>query len=83
MEDEGVVGLTLTLIPRLSLYLSVTGGNDWSVYYVVMTRIGSFYPAVFLSYTFFFIFASWLQALKQISRCSQSLHEVAHVMALL
>jgi len=48
-----------------------------------MTRIGSFYPAVFLSYTFFFIFASWLQALKQISRCSQSLHKVAHVTMLL
>lgn len=46
---------------RLSLYLSVTGGNDWSMYYAVMVQIGSFYPAVFLSYTFFFIFAPWLQ----------------------
>jgi len=52
MDYFGSVGNSM-----LSLYLSVTGGNDWSVYYVVMTRIGSFYPAVFLSYTFFFIFA--------------------------
>lgn len=52
MDSFGSVGDSM-----LSLYLSVTGGNDWSVYYVVMTHIGSFYPAVFLSYTFFFIFA--------------------------
>lgn len=55
------VGTSFSVIrPRLSLYLSVTGGNDWSVYYVVMTHLGSFYPAVFLSYTFFFIFAACL-----------------------
>ena len=59
--------------PRLSLYLSVTGGNDWSVYYIVMTHIGSFYPGVFLSYTFFFIFASQLQFWNR----GQAAHRVA------
>ncbi|CAL1157550.1 unnamed protein product [Cladocopium goreaui] len=52
MDSFGSVGDSM-----LSLYLSVTGGNDWSMYYIIMTQIGSFYPAVFLSYTFFFIFA--------------------------
>lgn len=52
MDSFGSVGHSM-----LSLYSSVTGGNDWSAYYVIMTQIGSFYPAVFLSYTFFFIFA--------------------------
>eukprot|EP00913_Durusdinium_trenchii_P020424 g19188.t1 len=51
-DSFGSVGASM-----LSLYLSVTGGNDWSMYYAVMVQIGSFYPAVFLSYTFFFIFA--------------------------
>ncbi|CAE7870325.1 dnaJ, partial [Symbiodinium necroappetens] len=41
----------------LSLYMAVTGGNDWSVYYEATLAMGSFYPVVFLSYTFFFIFA--------------------------
>ncbi|CAE7529922.1 Scn8a [Symbiodinium natans] len=41
----------------LSLYMAVTGGNDWSVYYEATIGMGSFYPLVFLSYTFFFIFA--------------------------
>lgn len=42
----------------LSLYQAVTGGNDWSTYYQALVEVGDFYPAVFLSYTFFFIFAS-------------------------
>ena len=46
--------------PRISLYEAVTGGNDWALYYEVMLQIGSFYPAVFLIYTFFFIFAARL-----------------------
>lgn len=39
--------------------MAVTGGNDWNAYYFVMDLMGSFYPAVFLIYTFFFIFAPW------------------------
>jgi len=41
----------------LSLYMAVTGGNDWTVYYGVIRRTGAFYEIVFLLYTFFFGFA--------------------------
>jgi len=40
-----------------SLYMAVTGGNDWSLYYDACKIMGSFYPGVFLAYTFLFIFA--------------------------
>jgi len=52
MAEFGSVGNSM-----LSLYMAVTGGNDWNAYYFVMDLMGSFYPAVFLIYTFFFIFA--------------------------
>ncbi|CAE6912630.1 Scn11a [Symbiodinium sp. CCMP2592] len=52
MSTFGSVGDSM-----LSLYMAVTGGNDWSVYYEATIAMGSFYPVVFLSYTFFFIFA--------------------------
>lgn len=41
----------------LSLYMSVTGGNDWSYYYDVVGAGGRMYSALYLLYTFFFMFA--------------------------
>eukprot|EP00931_Biecheleriopsis_adriatica_P003954 TRINITY_DN10569_c0_g2_i1.p1 TRINITY_DN10569_c0_g2~~TRINITY_DN10569_c0_g2_i1.p1 ORF type:complete len:718 (+),score=127.25 TRINITY_DN10569_c0_g2_i1:74-2227(+) len=41
----------------LSLYMAVTGGNDWSVYYDMIRQTGSFYEVLFLLYTFFSVFA--------------------------
>jgi hypothetical protein len=41
----------------VSLYMAVTGGDDWAVYYDVIERCGMFYSATFLFFTFFFVFA--------------------------
>ncbi|CAJ1363100.1 unnamed protein product [Effrenium voratum] len=41
----------------LSLYMAVTGGNDWAVYYDTVRRCGTFYNILFLLYSFFFVFA--------------------------
>lgn len=48
----GTVGRTM-----LSLYMSVTGGADWSLYYDLIERTGFVYPWLWLSYTFLFTFA--------------------------
>mmetsp|Transcript_66846 Transcript_66846/g.157486 ORF Transcript_66846/g.157486 Transcript_66846/m.157486 type:complete len:582 (+) Transcript_66846:25-1770(+) len=40
----------------LSLYMAVTGGNDWSLYYSILATTG-IYQYLFLGYTFFFAFA--------------------------
>jgi len=40
----------------LSLYMAVTGGNDWSLYYHLLQHTG-IYQYLFLGYTFFFAFA--------------------------
>jgi hypothetical protein len=45
------------LATMLSLYMSVTGGNDWSVYYQVIAKAGPFYAGLYVLYTFFFTFA--------------------------
>jgi hypothetical protein len=41
----------------LSLYMAVTGGNDWSLYYEVISNAGGLYTGLYLFFTFFFIFA--------------------------
>lgn len=41
----------------LSLYMAVTGGNDWSLYYTMLEQMGSFYHILFIAYTFFSAFA--------------------------
>merc|ERR1712151_1100428 len=41
----------------LSLYMAVTGGTDWADYYEIVARTGNVYSAIFLFYSFFFIFA--------------------------
>ncbi|CAE7816328.1 Scn5a [Symbiodinium sp. CCMP2456] len=41
----------------LSLYMAVTGGNDWVEYYETVRQCGPFYDVLFLLYTFFFVFA--------------------------
>lgn len=52
METFGSVLKTM-----LSLYMAVTGGNDWSMYYGILESLGSFYHLIFIAYTFFFAFA--------------------------
>jgi len=41
----------------LTLYMCVTGGDDWGIYYRIIAEAGLFYAATFLFYTFFFTFA--------------------------
>jgi len=41
----------------LSLYMAVTGGNDWAIYYDTVRMCGPFYDVLFLLYSFFFVFA--------------------------
>lgn len=33
----------------LSLYMAVTGGNDWSLYYSLLEQLGSFYHTLFIA----------------------------------
>ena len=33
----------------LSLYMAVTGGNDWSLYYNMLEQMGSFYHILFIA----------------------------------
>ena len=40
----------------LSLYMAVTGGNDWALYFDLLEPTG-IYQYLFLAYTFFFAFA--------------------------
>jgi len=47
-------GLSRTM---LSLYMAVTGGDDWAVFYDLVAATGTFYALVFLMFTFFFMFA--------------------------
>jgi hypothetical protein len=52
MESFG--GVLRTMV---SLYMAVTGGNDWVVYYNLVELLGDFYTLMFLFFTFFFAFA--------------------------
>merc|ERR1719453_2409357 len=40
-----------------SLYMAVTGGNDWIVYYSVMQQAGVVFELLFIFFVFFFSFA--------------------------
>lgn len=40
----------------LTLYKAVTGGDDWSQIYDVVTKAGTFYGVIFVLFTFFFTF---------------------------
>lgn len=46
-------------IPKtvLTLYMSVTGGDDWIIFYKLLEPTGAFYTLTFLGYTFIFVFA--------------------------
>jgi len=44
-------------VGMLSLYKSVSGGDDWSLFYEMVGTAGDFYSVIFLFYTFFFYFA--------------------------
>lgn len=41
----------------LTLYMAVTGGSDWVIYYDILYELGSFTPLLFVGYTFSFAFA--------------------------
>jgi len=41
----------------LSLYMSITGGNDWALYYNIIKYLGPEYALSYLFFTFFFAFA--------------------------
>lgn len=41
----------------VSLYMAVTGGNDWGYYLDLVKKAGVFYELLFLMFTFFFVFA--------------------------
>merc|ERR1719453_2455220 len=41
----------------LSLYMAVTGGNDWGPYYSVVETASPIYAVIFIFFTFFFTFA--------------------------
>jgi len=45
------------LTSMLSLYMAVTGGEDWGKYYWTVRRCGRLYGHIFLFFTFFFSFA--------------------------
>lgn len=45
MEHFGSVLKTM-----LSLYMAVTGGNDWSLYYSILGQLGSFYHFLFIAW---------------------------------
>merc|ERR1719162_1571493 len=40
-----------------SLYMAVTGGNDWSLYLGITQEAGTAYEVLFMFFTFFFTFA--------------------------
>merc|ERR1712232_1100737 len=48
----GSVSLTI-----VNLYMAVTGGNDWAIYYNIISRFGTFYTVAFIFFLFFFSFA--------------------------
>jgi hypothetical protein len=48
-ESFGSVSQTM-----LTLYMSVTGGDDWSMYYQVASLAGAWYSLLFIFFTFFF-----------------------------
>eukprot|EP00931_Biecheleriopsis_adriatica_P030172 TRINITY_DN17800_c0_g1_i1.p1 TRINITY_DN17800_c0_g1~~TRINITY_DN17800_c0_g1_i1.p1 ORF type:complete len:718 (-),score=129.89 TRINITY_DN17800_c0_g1_i1:212-2326(-) len=41
----------------IALYMSMSGGNDWAIYYVALQKIGSIYHQLFLLFITFAIFA--------------------------
>lgn len=65
-KSEGLTPMTLAEVQRyfgglgatmLSLYMAVTGGDDWIVFWDIISAAGPFYAIVFLLFTFFFMFA--------------------------
>jgi hypothetical protein len=41
----------------LSLYMSISGGNDWELYYTALSKLPLFYTALYLGFVTFSIFA--------------------------
>merc|ERR1712232_172469 len=57
LKDAALKHFGSVLRTIVSLYMAVTGGNDWAVYYVIIEQCGWLYCIAFLLFTFFFIFA--------------------------
>lgn len=57
IKETSLMYFGSVLLAIVHLYMAVTNGNDWIVYYEVVERCGSFYRLVFLFYTFFSVFA--------------------------
>jgi hypothetical protein len=56
-DDDVTENFGGTFVSMVSLYMAVTGGNDWGVYYQVVAKAGVAYEILFLFFTFFLIFA--------------------------
>lgn len=54
-RGEDVASEAMSCKPRLSLYMAVTGGNDWSMYFDTLSQCGLFYTILFLLFNFFFV----------------------------
>eukprot|EP00929_Paragymnodinium_shiwhaense_P060280 TRINITY_DN30123_c0_g1_i1.p1 TRINITY_DN30123_c0_g1~~TRINITY_DN30123_c0_g1_i1.p1 ORF type:complete len:528 (+),score=135.72 TRINITY_DN30123_c0_g1_i1:397-1980(+) len=46
-----------TVTSMITLYMAVTGGDDWVKFYNTTQLAGAFYPWLFLFFTFFYVFA--------------------------
>ena len=44
-------------VTSINLYMAVTGGTDWSIYYHIVKRCGAIYEIGYVFYIFFFSFA--------------------------
>jgi hypothetical protein len=57
LKDDALEHFGSVQLSIISLYMAVTGGNDWAVYYNIIKHCGQFYMFTFLLFTFFFVFA--------------------------
>ena len=55
--EESLANFGSVWLAMLSLYMAVTGGNDWAVYYDMLSRCGDHYGYIFIFFTFYFVFA--------------------------
>ena len=55
--EASLLGFGSVVETMVSLYMSVTGGNDWIQYYRLFEKLQSFYHWLYLIFIFFFTFA--------------------------
>eukprot|EP00439_Symbiodinium_sp_Y106_P061797 s2444_g9.t1 len=56
-SDAKQLGFGSVADTMVLLYMSVTGGTDWHLYYDLLKMLGSFYHWLYLGFIFFFTFA--------------------------